>query len=580
MFLIVLLQCFTAYSQKTFKLNVIANNEQKDILKKYSFKKEFKDTLSRKQELNNLLYILWNDGYIAASVDSIVKKDSIEINSYMNIGKKYLWVNLKKGNVEYALLQEGGYKEKIFMGKHVDYSNVSKLNEKIIEYCENNGYPFASVKLDTISFSDSSISASLNISKNKKIVIDSVVLRGKVKLSKTYLYNYLGIKPGDLYNESRVADISKRIKELQFMREIRPFNIIFNNNKATIVIFADKKKSSQADGIIGVAPNAQTAGVPQTSGKLLITGQATLNLINSFYKGEIIDLDWQKLQPRTQQLNIGFVYPYLFKTPFGLDFKFNLYKNDTLYLNLETNIGIRYNFTGNNYIKPFYENQSTSLISTSQYQDATALPDILDMSSNMYGIEYKLQDLDYLYNPRRGYDMLISGSVGTKQIHKNSAINDSLYDKIKLNTTQYKFTALLSFYIPLFTRSTIKLGVNAASLQGVDLFENELFRIGGLNTLRGFDEGSIYASTYSIATVEYHYIFEQNSYLFAFWNGAYYESRTYNNFAHDTPYGFGVGVSFETKAGIFSLSYALGKQFNNPIIFKDAKISFGIVNYF
>ena len=149
---------------------------------------------------------------------------------------------------------------------------------------------------------------------------------------------------------------------------------------------------------------------------------------------------------------------------------------------------------------------------------------------------------------------LVSGSVGTKQIHRNSAINNSLYNSIKLNTTQYKFTALLSFYIPLFTKSTIKLGLNAASLQGEDLFENELFRIGGLNTLRGFDEASIYASTYCIATVEYRYIFEQNSYLFAFWNGAYYESRTVGPFVHDNPYGFGVGVSFETKAEYFRLA--------------------------
>jgi outer membrane translocation and assembly module TamA len=80
--------------------------------------------------------------------------------------------------------------------------------------------------------------------------------------------------------------------------------------------------------------------------------------------------------------------------------------------------------------------------------------------------------------------------------------------------------------------------------------------------------------------VEYRYLFEQNSYLFAFWNGAYYESRTSTAFIHDTPYGFGAGVSFETKAGIFSLSYALGKQFSNPINFKSAKIHFGIVSYF
>jgi hypothetical protein len=572
--------CSEVFSQKIYRLNIVVKDEQKTILKKYPYKKEFKDTLSRKQELNNLIYTLWKDGYLSASIDSIVKKDSIEITSYLNTGKKYLWVKLKKGNVEDDILQEGSYKEKTFSEKPIDYRDVSKLNERIIKYCENNGYPFASLKLNSMSFSDSSITASLNISKNTKITIDSVVMRGKVKLAKTYLYNYLGIKPGDLYNESRVSDISRKIKELQFIKEIRPFNIIFNNNKAKIVIYAEKKKSSQIDGILGVAPNNQTTGIAAGTGKLMVTGQATLNLVNSFYRGEMINIDWQKLQPRTQELKTNFVYPYLFKTPFGVDATFNLYKDDTLYLNLEKDIGIRYIFTGNNYIKAFLENHSTSLISTSQYKYATELPVYSDMNSNMYGLEYRLQKLDYLYNPRKGFDILVSASVGTKKIKKNIAINDALYNNIKLNSTQYKYTTALTYFIPLFTKTAIKLGFNAAALQSENMFSNELFRIGGLKTLRGFDEESIYASSYEIANIEYHYIFEQNSYLFVFWNGAYYESRTVNKFVHDTPYGFGIGVSFETKAGIFSLSYALGKQFSNPIYFKQAKISFGIVNYF
>ena len=103
-----MLYCSLVFCQKTYLLNIIVNNEQKSILNKYSFKKEFKDTLSRKQEVKNLLHTLWNDGYITASVDSIVKKDSNKISSYLNIGKKYLWVKLKKGNVGDALLQEAG----------------------------------------------------------------------------------------------------------------------------------------------------------------------------------------------------------------------------------------------------------------------------------------------------------------------------------------------------------------------------------------------------------------------------------------------------------------------------------------
>ena len=566
--------CSQLFAQHQYNLKIIVPVEQKNIIKKYSYKKEFRDSIDRKIELTNVLKTLWQDGYISATLDSI-KRDTFAINAFLNIGKKYLWVKLKKGNAENALLQEAGYKEKKYTSEPVSYKEIIKLNENILHYCENNGYPFASVKLDSLVFSDSSLTASINVLKNKKIVIDSIVLKGKAKLAKIYLYSYLGIKPGDLYDESKVSVISKKIKELQFIRESRPFNIIFNNDKAKIIIYAEKKKTNQFDGVIGVAPNSQSTG------KLMITGEANLNLVNSFYRGETIQFDWQKLQAASQDLKINFVYPYLLNTPLGADINFKLFKNDTLYLNVESNLGLRYHFTGNNYIKAFVDNSSSSLISTSQYKyDTLTLPDFADMSCTMYGLELKLQKLDYLLNPRKGYDINISGSAGDNHIIKNPNLDQKLYQNIKLNSAQYKITSTLNFYIPLFSKSTIEIGMNAALLQNDNIFENELFKIGGLKTLRGFDEESIDASLYDIATLEYRYLFEQNSYLFAFWNGAYYEGRTVNKFVHDTPYGFGVGVSFETKAGIFSLSYALGKQFDNPIYFKSAKIHFGIVNYF
>jgi hemolysin activation/secretion protein len=80
--------------------------------------------------------------------------------------------------------------------------------------------------------------------------------------------------------------------------------------------------------------------------------------------------------------------------------------------------------------------------------------------------------------------------------------------------------------------------------------------------------------------LEWRYLLEQNSYAYLFWNGAYYENRSVNKFIHDTPYGFGLGLSFETKAGIFSLNYAIGKQFNNPIDIRAAKVHFGLISFF
>jgi hemolysin activation/secretion protein len=117
-------------------------------------------------------------------------------------------------------------------------------------------------------------------------------------------------------------------------------------------------------------------------------------------------------------------------------------------------------------------------------------------------------------------------------------------------------------------------------MQAENIFLNEAFRIGGNNSLRGFDEESIYATSYCIGNLEYRFLFEQNSYLFLFGNGAWYELNTENEYVNDLPYGFGAGVSFQTKAGIFSISYALGKQFENPILLRAAKVHFGIVSVF
>ena len=45
-----------------------------------------------------------------------------------------------------------------------------------------------------------------------------------------------------------------------------------------------------------------------------------------------------------------------------------------------------------------------------------------------------------------------------------------------------------------------------------------------------------------------------------FFDAAYYERDGIEKFEADRPFGFGAGMSFETKAGIFSISYAIGKQ--------------------
>jgi outer membrane protein assembly factor BamA len=315
-------------------------------------------------------------------------------------------------------------------------------------------------------------------------------------------------------------------------------------------------------------------------GKVLINGDVKLHLLNSFAQGELIDLNWRSLEKATQNLKVHLNYPYLFTTPFGLDYELYLYKKDTSYLTLKNKIGLQFIFSSLNYIQLYADIFNSNIIRASGLENITVLPDFADIRRTLYGLELHSENLDYRMNPRRGYRVHANAAGGLKQIKKNDKINPILYDSIKLRTGQVQSGVDLSWFIPLFHKHTVLLGFNGGYIWNEKLFDNELFRLGGLNSLRGFDEESLNASLYGMLLVEYRFLFERNSFLSLFWNGAYLERKTLNNFSTDRPYGFGAGISFETKIGIFILYYALGSQYGNAIDLKQSKIHFGINTFF
>ncbi|NVO01898.1 MAG: hypothetical protein HXX09_04280 [Bacteroidetes bacterium] len=562
-----------SYAQKNYFLSVKSIGTLDLNLKKYQYKKVFNDSIQRSKEIGSVISFFYKNGYLAASIDSIEnRKDTVIV--FLNYGEKYVWAELSKGNVENGILNEINLKNKNYFDHPISAYDFAEISEKVLTYLQNNGYPFAEFKFDSVLIKNNKFYAKLNVVKNQKIEIDTIKVIGTAKISNAFIKSYLGIKKSEAYSELKISKINLRLKELQFMKVVKPFNIVFNNSKANILIFADKKKASQFDGILGIVPSSET------NGKLLLTGDVRLKLLNSFNRCELIDLNWRKAEQGSQDLKLNFAYPYLFNTPFGVDLKFSLYKKDTTYMTINENIGIQYLFVGNNYIKAFFENNTSILLSVKAFENTTVLPAFSDVTTQFYGIEYKIDKLDYRLNPRSGVLFKFNGGAGNKTITKIEGINPALYDNVKLKSTQYKIDIETEAYVPLFKRSTIKFGINGADMINEQLFENELYRFGGFKTLRGFDEESLHASIYAIGTVEYRFLFEQNSFLSLFWNGAYYENRSVGKSIIDRPYGFGAGLSFETKAGIFSLNYAVGKQFDNPIVFKSAKISFGIVSFF
>lgn len=537
-------------------------------------KEFYADSAAATNALRNLLVALRANGYSEAGVDEQVWRNDSAI-AKIHVGQAYRFGTIDHGNVPEEVLRRVGFKDRQFEEASMSGKRLNGLKKRIIRFYENRGYPFAQVALDSITLSGTQLSARLNLEKHQQFRIDSIIIKGTARIKPKYLQNYLGIRPKSIYNESRIKPISTRVKEIAFVNETKSPEVVFKDGEADIYMYLDKKRASQFDGILGVLPSSENPG------KVLVTGEISLKLLSAFKRGELIGLKWQSLQPRTQNLNIQFTYPFLFNTGFGFDGSFQLYKRDSLYLNLQGVVGVQYHLIGNDHIKVFADIRSTNVLATSTLTSTTTLnPDNVDSRTQLYGFGYKMQRLDYRLNPRKGFDLYAEASAGVKKILPDATVEISRYDGLKLSSFQLNAVLQASYFVPIPNRSTIKIGLNGGYMRSENLFESEAFRIGGLKTLRGFDEESIYATMFSIGTIEYRFLLDQNSYIFAFFDGAYYENRATNKRITDRPFGFGLGISFFTKIGVFSLNYALGKQFKNPIDFRAGKIHFGIVSYF
>jgi hemolysin activation/secretion protein len=195
-------------------------------------------------------------------------------------------------------------------------------------------------------------------------------------------------------------------------------------------------------------------------------------------------------------------------------------------------------------------------------------------------------------NPRKGNELRIIMSVGTKKIKKNNQILElkdpgdpnydfgNLYDTVKLKSYQFRVRVTAEKYFPLGKQSALKTAFNGAMFQSPNIFRNELFQIGGYKLLRGFDEESQYLSQFAIATVEYHYLIGLNSYFYALADGGWGENNSQQKKIDYTYIGVGLGLAFETKAGIFNLAWAVGKRSDAQLNLRQSKIHFGFVNYF
>jgi outer membrane translocation and assembly module TamA len=551
---------FGLHSQKTYSISFTTENFKK-VKKNYTY--EFKDSVSAIRYVKEMREFAVKKGYLLASIDSISIKNKI-ISVAFFVGEKFNSARLELAAEDLQFLKRNSrLTEKYIASIPFNPNEISKVMRATHDATTSNGYPFSKVYLEKIKFEQTDLVAKLVIEKGQLLRFIKINIKGDSTISKLFISSLLDIREGQFFDETKLKTITKKISQVSFIKEIKPHELLFTKEGVELFLYLQSNPISSINGAVGLQPNPVTNQVG-------LTGELNLKLLNVIHRGESVNLSWRSIQEKTQVLNSKINYPFLFKSPFGIDFQFQLYKRDTSFLELKSRLGVQYFLKGGNFIKVFYQNNSSNLLSGGK--NNPAFSNLSSVRTNAYGITLLKRELDYIPNPSRGITLQVEIAIGTRK----SQVSDTTS---VLKSTTYRSFIQVEWFIPITARHILRFGNTSEFYYAPVFYQNEVYRFGGQSSMRGFNEEELYGTYRSVFTAEYRYLLDKNSHIFAFFDQGFYENNAVKYYK-DKPFGFGTGFSFGTNIGIFSISYAMGKQFDNTLKFSSGKVHFGYIAYF
>jgi len=510
------------------------------------FKEEnfFKDELSFQSYLRHVKFQLVDRGYFFSGIDSVISSDSIR------------YIYFYQGDEYYKLLIDGK------KTKRPSYFFKSTLDQYT-----NSGYPFASIRLSALNINSSKkeLNASIAVREGPLIKYDSIYFKSELKVSKAYIANLLDLRFGYPFKEATFNSIETKIKRSEILRLNAQPEISFKDGKAKIYLDLNETNANSFDGIIGLQQN--------NNARSILVGNLDLRLGNLFRSEKKLDLHWSRFEESSQSLELSYLHPYIFGSDISPSVSFGLLKQDTIFLSntfelsffTHTNSGIKLNFG--------FAGQSSSLLTTDL--DLIIQNDLIDYSTTTYiaGIEKGILTRDIFSD---FFKWKLKLGLGNRNIQDNVNLPDEYYDSLTFDRNIFNGEASFAFQKIVNGPSAFFWNVNGGFIINNSLFQNELFRLGGLSTVRGFNELQFFASEYVYSNFEYRLYFESKSFIFFF-----YDQLVYGNSDQtDVPIGIGTGLTLATQSGQFKFVIGVGKSKDLPFNVSNSKIHFGYTSSF
>lgn len=576
-----------AQSDTTFKFQVKYSNENSEQIQVLGRKKlmaYFPSKDSAAAYINSLPVLAAAEGYLSFSIDNInFNYDFATVNLYLGTPIKVLRLNVSTLNRFPFFKQLNPEKDSLAMS----YTSWIQMQQIILDACENNGYPFASTGLKITGIDGNYLNATLILKENVFYRIDSIAVKGNARIKNRLLQKHLFINNGMPYAADKLKQVDKRIGTLSYVNAIQPSDVTMLGTGAVLNLYLKPRKISQFNFLLGLQP--ENGGK-----KVRLTGDLNVDLRNLYGSGEQLLFKWQQIQPKSPRLLMGYSQPYVFRSSFGVDTRFELFRKDSSFLQLNASVGTSFVIDAHQQGGAILSWQSNKLLNgsvdTLKIINTRSLPQDVDMAVTSLGMQYQINSTDDAFNPRKGTVADLKTQAGLKRIRTNNDVLSirspgfdalKLYDSLKRNDFQIRMQTTVAHFFPIARYGTIKTALQGGAVISRSLFRNESFQLGGMQLLRGFDAESIFARNYLLATVEYRFLFGKDAY-FAFFSDWARARVLYGKIEQVTDFwSVGTGLQYRTQSGLLNLNIAIGKRMDIAFDIRSAvKLHFGYINYF
>jgi len=409
--------------------------------------------------------------------------------------------------------------------------NVRVFVEGILYEWANKGYPFVGLWLDSLRIKDDRVDIFMRLDKGGYYVFDSVRVRGDDVYPRWLIERRCGIVPGSSYSEERVRNIKRRIEEMGvIMLADEPF-VEFSPGRCFITLFVKKRNVVIVDGMLGGG---------NVNDKFQISGSISVVSRSLFRRGEEINFNYERSGGKVSQMRVSALFPFNV-LPFYIVYgggEWKILQEDTVYVMSVVRGEASLSREGRQSVSVFVKVQNTagSRLSDTGYVVRYVAP----------GMKVYYNALDFVYNPRRG--VIFQGEVNSGTRTSMSVLGE------ERKKAMHEIVFNGGFYVPVGRLVVGNMSVRGGAIILSDTIKvGEMFRVGGMNSLRGYLENSFYAQKYVVSTIEARYIIDMYSHISFFVDWGWIKGRSEVWVASP-----GSGISMFSKNSIVRVMVASG----------------------